>query len=213
MTSPLPPWAWDALGWAGQGVFTWRVLDQWFVSERLKRSVVPRSFWSLSLVGTALVLAYAASRLDPVFVVGSLAQGAIFARNLFLSRPRPPGAGKPPATLVPTAILLALLVGVAVAALAFGRGAIDRAWEAPWLAVGFAGQAVWFGRFLVQWWTSEREGESRLPAAFFRMSIVGALLLLAYAVSQRDLVNIAAYALNPIPYARNLVLLRREAAR
>ena len=80
-----------------------------------------------------------------------------------------------------------------------------------WLVIGFAGQALWSGRFVVQWYESEKKGVSHLPASFFRLSIAGAVLLFAYAVSQKDWVNMAAYALNPIPYARNLVLLRRGA--
>jgi lipid-A-disaccharide synthase-like uncharacterized protein len=80
----------------------------------------------------------------------------------------------------------------------------------PWLVIGFIGQTIWSGRFVLQWWVSERRGESVLPASFFALSIVGAVLLCAYAIHRHDWVMIAAYALNPIPYARNLVLIRRD---
>ena len=70
---------------------------------------------------------------------------------------------------------------------------------------------LWSGRFVVQWIASERRGRSVLPPAFFVMSLAGSVLLFLYAAFQRppDWVNLAAYALNPIPYARNLVLLAR----
>ena len=42
------------------------------------------------------------------------------------------------------------------------------------------------------------------------MSLVGSILLFAYAVFRRDWVNMASYALNPIPYARNLILIARH---
>ncbi len=43
---------WDAVGWVGQALFTGRVLIQWLASERAGRSVVPRSFWWISLAGS-----------------------------------------------------------------------------------------------------------------------------------------------------------------
>ena len=82
----------------------------------------------------------------------------------------------------------------------------------PWLVVGFTGQALWTSRFVVQWVLSERHGRSVLPPAFFWISLVGAALLFAYAVYRVDWVMMAAFAFNPIPYVRNLVLLRRERA-
>lgn len=197
---------WDAVGWTGQAVFTGRVAHQWWASERAGRSVVPRAYWGWSLVGTLLVLVYAVSRADAVFVVGSATQGALFARNLALVRPRPARPQPTPARVAALCLLLVGSIGVA-AATVFA----DRKPATVWLAVGAAGQALWMGRFALQWWASERDGVSHLPAGFFRISIAGAILLCAYAVAQRDLVNVAAYALNPIPYARNLVLLKREA--
>jgi lipid-A-disaccharide synthase-like uncharacterized protein len=198
---------WSAVGWMGQGVFTFRVLHQWWASERAGRSVVPRAFWLYSLLGTALVLVYAVARQDAVFVVGSLVQGLLFARNLHLSRPNV--SRRPPSALLVMGMGLLLAVAIAFVASTVFRAGAPR--TQAWLAVGAAGQALWMGRFAVQWWVSERDGFAHLPASFFWTSIVGAALLCAYAASQADAVNVAAYALNPIPYARNLVLLRREA--
>ena len=82
----------------------------------------------------------------------------------------------------------------------------------PWLLAGFVGSVLWSGRFVVQWYASERLGKSVLPASFFWMSLVGSVLLCAYAVfrPQPDWVNIFAFALNPIPYGRNLILIYRH---
>ena len=82
---------------------------------------------------------------------------------------------------------------------------------APLARAGFTAQSIWSSRFILQWYASEKAGRSVLPASFFYVSTVGAVLLLIYAVYRVDWVFMAAYALNPIPYARNLILLRREA--
>ena len=83
------------------------------------------------------------------------------------------------------------------------------AWT-PWLIVGFAGQAIFSARFLVQWFASERAGESIVPVAFWYLSIAGGLSLLAYAISRMDPVFILGQAFGVIVYGRNLFLIRRK---
>jgi lipid-A-disaccharide synthase-like uncharacterized protein len=79
-----------------------------------------------------------------------------------------------------------------------------------WLAVGFTGQAVFTARMLVQWIASERKRDSVVPAAFWWLSLVGGVLLLSYAIRQRDPVIIAGQALGSFIYARNLILIGRR---
>lgn len=73
-----------------------------------------------------------------------------------------------------------------------------------WLIVGFAGQALFFSRFLVQWLASEKRRESYVPPAFWFLSIGGGLILLGYAVHRRDPVFIAGQATGILIYTRNL---------
>jgi len=73
-----------ALGFIAQGLFSARFLVQWIASERAGRSVVPLSFWWLSVAGGGLLLLYALFRRDPVFIVGQAAGLVIYLRNLFL---------------------------------------------------------------------------------------------------------------------------------
>lgn len=82
--------------------------------------------------------------------------------------------------------------------------------EQIWVAVGFAGQAVFFARFLVQWIVSERARRSVIPIAFWYLSIAGGLTLLSYAIWRRDPVFIVGQAGGLVVYLRNLALLRRE---
>ncbi len=78
-----------------------------------------------------------------------------------------------------------------------------------WLLVGFAGQGLFFGRFLIQWIVSERLGRSVIPLAFWYMSLGGGLLLLAYAIRIGDPVFILGQTVGAFVYVRNLVLRRR----
>lgn len=78
-----------------------------------------------------------------------------------------------------------------------------------WLLLGFAGQALFMGRFMLQWLASERHGRSMVPVSFWYLSILGALVLLAYALHRHDPVFVAGQALGVAIYVRNLQLIRR----
>lgn len=82
-----------------------------------------------------------------------------------------------------------------------------------WLWLGFGGQALFFGRFLVQWIASERRGESVVPTAFWFFSVGGGLILLAYAIHRRDPVFIAGQSMGLLIYGRNLWLIFRRGRR
>jgi len=85
------PTGWLLLGLLGQAAFSARFLVQWLTSERRQESVVPVSFWWLSVAGGALLLTYALHRGDPVFVLGQSAGLVVYLRNLVLIRRRPSG--------------------------------------------------------------------------------------------------------------------------
>jgi lipid-A-disaccharide synthase-like uncharacterized protein len=75
---------WLAVGFIGQLAFTGRFVLQWLYSEYKKRSVIPVGFWYLSIIGSALLLAYAIYRQDPVFIVGQSFGFIVYLRNLQL---------------------------------------------------------------------------------------------------------------------------------
>ena len=79
-----------------------------------------------------------------------------------------------------------------------------------WLVVGFAGQALFSARFLVQWLKSERMRRSVVPVAFWYFSLAGGVTLLAYAIHRHDPVFIVGQASGLFIYLRNLWLIRRE---
>ena len=79
-----------------------------------------------------------------------------------------------------------------------------------WVVLGFAAQALFTMRFLVQWLASERAGHSVIPLAFWWFSIGGGLLLLVYALYRKDPVFIAGQAFGVFVYLRNLYFVLRD---
>jgi lipid-A-disaccharide synthase-like uncharacterized protein len=80
-----------------------------------------------------------------------------------------------------------------------------------WKGVGWCGNLVFFSRFFVQWYVTEKKQRVVVPAAFWWLSLIGSLLLFAYALFyKRDSVFIFAYAFTWIPYVRNLVIHHRH---
>ena len=78
---------WVLFGFGAQALFTARFLVQWIASEKRGKSHVPLAFWYLSLVGAAMLLAYAALwKHDPVIALGQTTGGFIYIRNLMLLR-------------------------------------------------------------------------------------------------------------------------------
>jgi len=75
---------WLLLGFTAQVFFSARFLVQWIASERAGMSIVPISFWFLSITGGTLLLCYAIWRRDPVFILGQAAGVFIYVRNLVL---------------------------------------------------------------------------------------------------------------------------------
>jgi lipid-A-disaccharide synthase-like uncharacterized protein len=80
-----------------------------------------------------------------------------------------------------------------------------------WKAIGWLGNFVFFSRFFVQWYATEKLKRVVVPAAFWWLSLLGSLLLLSYALfKQKDSVFIFAYAFTWIPYIRNLIIHQRH---
>ncbi|MHC4887084.1 MAG: lipid-A-disaccharide synthase N-terminal domain-containing protein [Planctomycetota bacterium] len=78
------------------------------------------------------------------------------------------------------------------------------------LLVGFIGQIFFTSRFLVQWIASERRKESYIPHVFWHLSIVGSIMLLAYAISIKAWPIILGQAFGVTVYGRNLALIARK---
>jgi lipid-A-disaccharide synthase-like uncharacterized protein len=87
---------------------------------------------------------------------------------------------------------------------------LDIEWTV-WKVVGWLGNAIFFSRFVVQWYATEKRKQVVVPALFWWLSIAGSLVLLAYAIfDHRGSVIIFSYAFTWIPYVRNLIIHHRH---
>ena len=82
-----------------------------------------------------------------------------------------------------------------------------------WFIVGFTGQVVFGGRFILQWIVSEYKKRSYVPIAFWYISLVGSIILLTYAIHRRDLIFMLGLSLNTLIYVRNLHLIYKHPAK
>jgi lipid-A-disaccharide synthase-like uncharacterized protein len=200
------PWI-RVLGWGGQGLFSSRVLVQWFASERAHRPVAPRIFWALSIAGAVLMGAYSILCGEIVMLPSYVVTSLIYLRNLQIGRDGPGAKRSSPISLV--------FLGLALAIVPYAVGLLDtqgRAWASlPWLALAIAGQALWIGRFVVQWRHAELHGKSEFPAAFWWLTIAGSTLLLAYSLHRGDHVFIFGFLMSWVAPARNLMLHHKHA--
>ncbi len=71
-------------GSAGQIIFTLRFVYQWIYSKKRNESLLPIGFWIISLVGSAIIVSYAAYRLDPVLLLGQSIGIISYTRNLMI---------------------------------------------------------------------------------------------------------------------------------
>jgi lipid-A-disaccharide synthase-like uncharacterized protein len=82
--------------------------------------------------------------------------------------------------------------------------------ETLWISIGFIGQALFSGRFILQWLKSEREKKSVFPITFWYFSIAGGIILAAYAIYRKDPVFIVGQLTGLLIYFRNLYFVLRE---
>ena len=82
-----------------------------------------------------------------------------------------------------------------------------------WKVIGFVGNAIFFSRFIVQWYASEKRKQVVVPQAFWWLSLIGTVIMLTYGIFYlRDSVVILSFAFSWIPYIRSLVIHRRHKA-
>ena len=71
-------------GSAGQILFTLRFVYQWAYSRNPHVSMLPRGFWIISLIGSAVIVAYGLFRKDPVLILGQSFGFVAYVRNLMI---------------------------------------------------------------------------------------------------------------------------------
>jgi len=79
-----------------------------------------------------------------------------------------------------------------------------------WVLFGFFGQFLFFVRFLVQWWASEKQQKITIPMSFWYLSIIGTAIVLLYSIHIHDIVFTSAQILSFAIYFRNIALHKPE---
>ena len=80
-------------------------------------------------------------------------------------------------------------------------------YEFLWVAFGTLGQLVFFSRWIIQWFFSEKLKTSVIPVAFWWCSLIGGLITLIYAHHIGSFPFMLAQVIGLIVYTRNLILI------
>jgi lipid-A-disaccharide synthase-like uncharacterized protein len=80
----------------------------------------------------------------------------------------------------------------------------------PWVIFGFIAQFLFFSRFIVQLYATERRGYTFIPQSFWYLSIIGGSMILVYAFYRQDIVFIVGQGIALIIYIRNLIIARKN---
>ena len=75
--------AWIFFGFIAQSMYLMRFLLQWIASERVRRSIIPETFWYFSFAGGLMLFIYAFHRSDPVIMLGQFF-GLFIMPNIYL---------------------------------------------------------------------------------------------------------------------------------
>lgn len=81
----IPGWL-IVFGTVGQFTFILRFIYQWRYSARAGESLLPTTFWLISLLGSGMIIAYAIIRRDPVLILGQSTGFVVYLRNIMISR-------------------------------------------------------------------------------------------------------------------------------
>jgi len=71
-------------GVIGQFTFTLRFIYQWNYSRKAGESLLPATFWIISLTGSAMIIIYAVIRQDPVLLLGQATGFIVYIRNIMI---------------------------------------------------------------------------------------------------------------------------------
>ncbi len=82
--------------------------------------------------------------------------------------------------------------------------------ETLWVLFGTLGQLIFFSRWIIQWFSSEKSKTSIIPVAFWWCSLFGGLITLIYAHHIESFPFMLAQAIGIIVYSRNLFLIYRR---
>ncbi len=205
----MSDWLIYGIGFLAQALFSGRLILQWILSEKNKRIITPSLFWKLSLLASFLLFVYGYLRDDFAIMLGQSLTYFIYIRNLQLQ-------GEWQKSPIIFRLFL-LIFPVIIVIYGYNNGAYDvyelfNNVDIPsWLLwLGVVAQVVFTFRFIYQWIYSEKTKTSQLPIGFWRLSVLGASLILTYAIFRRDPVLFVGHAAGMVIYIRNIFIGKKE---
>lgn len=82
--------------------------------------------------------------------------------------------------------------------------------EFLWVSFGTLGQLIFFSRWVIQWFYSEKYKTSIIPISFWWCSLIGGIITLIYAYHIGSFPFMLAQAIGIIVYLRNLLLIYKR---
>ncbi|GGZ53701.1 MULTISPECIES: lipid-A-disaccharide synthase N-terminal domain-containing protein [Mesonia] len=205
----MSSWQIYAVGLIAQSLFSGRLLLQWILSEKHKKVLTPSLFWKLSLFASFLLFVYGYLREDFAIMLGQAITYFIYIRNLQLQGEWQ----KAPLILRIFLYFFPLLIVI----YSYNNNAYDieklfynDAIPLWLLILGSGAQMIFNLRFFYQWIYSERKKKSSLPLGFWILSLVGALLILVYAILRKDPVLFIGHITGCFIYIRNIILSKKS---
>ncbi|WP_426430883.1 lipid-A-disaccharide synthase N-terminal domain-containing protein [Winogradskyella sp. HB-48] len=204
----MKDWIIYSIGFFAQILFSSRLLIQWVTSEKQRKVITPTTFWTLSLIASFLLFIYGYLRLDFAIMLGQSLTYFIYIRNLQLQ-----GEWQKFPKLVQ---VLLFIIPALIVIFYYNNNKIDvellfknEAIPTWLLILGIVAQVIFTLRFVYQWLHSEKHKESSLPMGFWVLSLIGASLILTYAIIRQDPVLFVGHLFGMMIYARNAYLIRK----
>jgi len=158
-----------SIGFLAQGLFSVRLIVQWFLSEKAKKVVSPTSYWQISILASYLLFIYGWLRDDFAIILGQYISYYIYIWNL-----NNKGHWK---DMHFSLRYLLLLTPIAVIIYLFFTWDTNfpRLFENEKIPLGILifgsmGQIIFTFRFIYQWIYSRNKGESVFPVTFWVLS-------------------------------------------
>ena len=82
--------------------------------------------------------------------------------------------------------------------------------ELLWVTFGTLGQLIFFSRWIIQWYYSEKYNASIIPVGFWWSSFLGGIITLIYAHHISSFPFMLAQGIGLIIYSRNLFLIYKN---
>ena len=205
----MSDWVIYSIGFFAQILFSGRLILQWVLSEKSKKVLTPSLFWKLSLIASFLLFVYGYLRDDFAIMLGQTLTYFIYIRNLQLQ-----GEWQKAPKILRIFLWMfpALLVIYSYNNNIYDLDNLFKNEDIPlWLLIwGSLAQIIFTLRFVYQWIHSEKNKESSLPLGFWRMSLVGSLMILFYAIKREDPVLLVGHLMGSFIYLRNIMLSKKE---